>query len=127
VYPFADDAARREFSRSIEPHVSEAWCMQHNAPCDPQNFNATLKGELSVNEAARVFGFEAEFDAGGFGPAAQGRVPARTVVYVYRERGGAWEHRQFRPEELQRLFGVAAVQDLLRLKPAAPFAAVGRK
>jgi len=103
VYPFANDPQRRAFSKLIQPLISNRWCMDNNAQCDPDNFDADVKGGVIVNEAAKLFGFEAQFDAGGFGDAAETRVKPRAVAYVYRERGGTWEHREFGESELQRL------------------------
>jgi len=71
----------------------------------PENFDASLGGAVALNEAAKVFGFEAKFDAAGFGDAAEKQVPARTVAYIFRERGGTWEHRNFSratPESVRR-------------------------
>jgi hypothetical protein len=120
VYPFPRDPERRRFSGLIAPHISEKWCMESNAQCDPENFNAGPKGELQVNEAAAVFGFQAEFDAGGFGAAAAQRVPPRTVAYIYRRRGDAWEHRVFEARRLEALFGMG-LRELVAAKPHAAF------
>jgi hypothetical protein len=121
VYPYKDDTQRRQFSRLIEPHIVPDWCREHNAACDPENFDASLGGAVALNEAAKVFGFEAKFDAAGFGDAAEKQVPARTVAYIFRERGGTWEHREFQPGQLQSLFGVMSLQDLVGKKPNAAF------
>ena len=121
VYPYTNDTQRSEFSRLIEPHIVQDWCREHNAQCDPENFDTDLTGELALNEAAKVFGFEAEFDAAGFGDAAQKQVPMRTVAYIFRERGGTWEHREFQPSELRSLFGVMSIQELVDRKPDAAF------
>lgn len=127
VYPFENDTERRRFSRLIEPHISEKWCVENNAQCDPENFDTDPKGELLVNEGAKVFGFEATFDVAGFGDAAlQKQVPSRTVAYIFRERGGIWEHREFQPSQLQSLFGVMSIQDLVGKKPNAAFEPAGK-
>jgi hypothetical protein len=126
VYPYKDDTQRRQFSRLIEPYIVPDWCREHNAACDPENFDTSLRGEVVLNEAAKVFGFEAEFDAAGFGDAAEKQVPTRTVAYVFRERGGIWEHREFQPGQLQSLFGVMSIQDLVGKKPNSPFEPAGK-
>lgn len=96
IYPYTEDQARREFSRLIAPLISQKWCMQVNAPCDPKLFDAdTSPEDLIVNESAKAFGFSASFDAQGFGPEAEKQVPPRTVTYIFRERGGVWEHHEF--------------------------------
>jgi hypothetical protein len=126
VYPYKDDTQRRQFSDLIEPYIVPDWCRDHNAACDPENFDTSLAGEIVLNEAAKVFGFEAEFDAAGFGDAAEKQVPTRTVAYVFRERGGIWEHREFQPGQLQSLFGVMSIQDLVGKNPNAAFEPAGK-
>jgi hypothetical protein len=123
VFPFEDDPQRRQFSDSIKPLISEKWCLEFNAECNPDNFNADLKGKLAVNETAKVFGFETEFNAGGFGEAAEKQVPPRSVLYVFRERGGTWEHRQFPTAQFQSLFGGKSIQELISQEPDRAFAA----
>ena len=103
VYPFKNDPERREFSRSIRRHISEKWCADHNAPCDPENFDADLQGSVMVNEAASAFGFRVQFDAQGFGESAEKQVEPRTVTYLFRKRGDGWDHQEYRGLQLERL------------------------
>ncbi|MEN6533016.1 MAG: hypothetical protein ABFD89_05095 [Bryobacteraceae bacterium] len=121
VYPYADDPQRRQFSRLLEQLISEKWCRENNAQCDPENFNAHLRGGVIVNEAARLFAFQAEFDPGGFGPAAEKQVPTRAVTYFFRERGGKWEHREFDAQQLQHLLRGISLGELIADKPDLAF------
>jgi hypothetical protein len=121
VYPFKNDPQRRQFSHLIEPHISEKWCVEFNAQCDPENFDTDLKGHVTVNESARVFGFEAQFDATGFGDAAAKQVQPRTVAYIFRRRGGTWEHREFQGGQLQGLLGGMSIEELISQKPNLAF------
>ena len=128
VYPLKEDGLRRQYSRSIiRAGISEKWCMENNAQCDPGNFDTEVKGGLAVNEAAKVFGFEAEFDAAGFGDGGQRQAPPRSVVYVFREHDGAWQHREFEPAQLRGRFGVSSIQELVAQNPLAAFEPVTRK
>jgi hypothetical protein len=127
VYPPKQDRLRQQYSRLIAPHISDKWCMANNAECDPQDFDTDVMGGVAVNEAAKVFGFEAEFDAEGFGDAAKQQISPRSVVYVFRQRGGAWQSREFEPAQLQGRFGVSSIQDLVARKPNAAFEPVARK
>jgi hypothetical protein len=127
VYPPKEDGVRRQYSRLIQPRISEKWCMEHNAQCDPENFDTGLIGGLAVNEVAKVLGFEAKFDAAGFGDAAEKQVRPRSVLYIFRERGGKWQHREFDPVELRRRFGVLSIQELVTRNPDAAFEPVTRK
>jgi hypothetical protein len=121
VYPYGDDPQRIQFSHSIQPHISEKWCIEANAQCDSENFDTDLPGKLIVNEPAKVFGFLAQFDAGGFGDAAEKQVTPRTVAYIFRERGGRWEHREFDGSQLQRLLRGTNLDQLISQNPDLPF------
>ncbi len=105
LYPFKKDPERREFSRSIQRHISEKWCADHNAPCDPEAFDADLQGSLMVNEAASAFGFRVQFDAQGFGESVEKQVEPRTITYIFRKQGDDWDHKEYRGLQLQRLLG----------------------
>ncbi|MBI2679674.1 MAG: hypothetical protein HYX25_01545 [Candidatus Solibacter usitatus] len=122
VFPFENDPQRREFSGLLKPHIVEKWCKEHNAQCDPENFDTDLKGKLAVNEAARIFGFEAEFNASGFGEATEKQVPRRNVVYVFRQRSGEWEHREFPVAQFRSLFSGKNLQELISSEPNRAFA-----
>jgi len=120
LYPYPNDPLRREFSRLISPLISRKWCMEHNAQCDPEIFDANPKG-IAVNEGSRAFGFEAQFEAAGFGDTVERQVSPQAAIYVFRERGGAWEHRQFQPGQFQSLFGGMSVQELVSKQPDLAF------
>jgi hypothetical protein len=120
IYPPKEDELRRQYSRSIQLHLSEKWCRENNAQCNPENFDTELSGGLVVNEPARVFGFEARFDAAGFGDDAGEQVPPRNAAYIFRERG-TWEHRELEPGELRTRFGVSSIQELVAQNPDAAF------
>ncbi len=95
--------------------------MENNAQCDPDNFDTDLRGNVIVNETAKVFGFQAQVDAAGFGAAAEKQVPPRTVAYIFRERGGRWEHREFQGQQLQPLLGGMSLDELISKNPDLPF------
>lgn len=59
-----NDPQPRQFSCLIAALISEKWCLEYNAQRDPEHFDADLKGNLQVNEAAKVFGFEAQIRRG---------------------------------------------------------------
>ena len=121
VYPFPNDPLRRQFSRRIEPEISEQWCVQFNAQCDPSNFDVDLEGgRLITNEAAGAFAFTAIFDAAGFGDAAEKKVPLEKVLYVYRKRGVRWEHREFTGRALRTLLDGSSVEELISRTPELP-------
>jgi hypothetical protein len=48
---------------------------------------------LTVNQPASVFGFEAAYDANGFGNEVQKHVQPQSVAYIFRRRGEEWDYR----------------------------------
>lgn len=130
VYPYEHDALRREFSGLIKPNILMRWCAKNNAQCDAENFDTDLvddKGRVAVNEQERVFGFEARFDANGFGEAAEKHAPPRNIAYFFRERGGTWEHREFPMAQFKLWFPTMSVQRLVIKKPNLVFDKVAGK
>jgi hypothetical protein len=123
VYPFKNDVQRLRFSRLIKRYISKSWCREYVLDCDPNTFDTEVKGALVVNAAAKTFGFEAEFDAAGFSATSEIQVPSRVVGYVYRRHGAIWEHRELEPGQLQDLYGIATIKELVTTKPNAAFEA----
>ena len=121
VFPSEGDGIRQRFARLIRPHISYKWCMENNAPCDPNNFDTEINGQPAINEEAKAFGFEATFGAGGFGEDAEKHVAPQTVAYIFRERNGKWQYREFEPSQLQSRFGVSKIGDLVIQTPDLPF------
>jgi hypothetical protein len=127
VFPFEGDEQRRQFSRLLEPHIAMKWCAENNAQCDSGNFDADLNGKIAVNEAAGVFGFEAHFDATGFGPSAERQVLPRNVAYFFQARGGVWEHKEFSSSEFRRAFPGRTIEDLVSKAPNLIFGGTSTK
>lgn len=121
LYPYRGDPHRRQFSQLLKPLISQKWCMENNAQCDPGNFDTEVTGKVIVNETSRLFGFRAEFDARGFGPVPEKQVPAKAITYLFRERGGIWEHREFDEQQLNRLLGGMTFDQWIAKAPEAAF------
>ena len=125
VYPAANDEFRRAFAGAIRPHMNDTWCRAHNAPCDPDEFDGFLVGDVSVNQRAHVFGFVARMQWRVYGETFDDKVPPRDVAYVYRARNGAWEYRAFDAGELGKRFGLKSIEDVVKQKPDAAFGEPG--
>ncbi len=124
LYPPKNDKLRQEFSRLIQAYMpADEWCIQTSSQCDPASFDSELDGRIAVDEAGRLFGFVAGFDAGGFGDSAATHVPPANVAYFFRLRYGGWQYREFRREELKWIFGLDDIQQIVSQKAGAIFAA----
>ncbi|HXN45124.1 MAG TPA: hypothetical protein VN893_00690 [Bryobacteraceae bacterium] len=109
---------RREHRTEVYPPVPDAY---RGPSSSGRGFGIDLVGQMTVNEAAKVFGFVARYDAGGVGEQTASQVKPLVVAYVYGLRDGRWEHREFLPERLMDLFGVETVGELVKGKPQAAF------
>jgi hypothetical protein len=114
VYPVAGDPFRSQYSRLLRRYASDQWCRENNAACDPAEFDVSPVGEVAVNESAPAFAFEAAFDGAGFGDAAAQKAGVLQVVYVYRLKGGVWEHRELSPAQMNRRFGASTPAELVQ-------------
>jgi hypothetical protein len=123
LYPPTNDPLREKYSSLIRTQMpTKQWCIQTASLCDPDTFDSDLDGDIAVNEAAKLFGFVAWFDAGGFGELALKNVPRTQAAYFFRLHDGAWESREFKVEDLQRLFGSTRVEEIVAQRPGAIFA-----
>ena len=121
VYPYRDDPQRNRFSQLLKPLISEKWCRENSAQCDSENFDTDLVGNVIVNEAAKLFGFLAQFDVSGLGPPAEKQLLPQKVAYIFRERAGKWEHREFDAQQLRHLLGGMSFDELIAKKPDLAF------
>ncbi len=121
IYPSLRDELRAQYSRLIRDRISPQWCMDHNAQCDPENFDVEITGAVASNERARVFGFRARFDATGFGESVTSRVPPQNVVYLFRHDGAHWRYHEFTDAEFQRRFGTSDLEQFILRTPEAAF------
>jgi hypothetical protein len=121
VFPPKKDVFREQYSRMIWPHISRDWCRVNNAECDPGNFDTGIKEPLTVNQSASVFGFEAAYDANGFGAEVRKHVQPRSVAYIFRRRGEEWDYRALEPGQIPSRFGVPGIRELVTRNPYAAF------
>jgi len=90
IYPGADDAKRREFSKLLQEHLpSESWCQEFNNPCDPKNFTTGITN-VKVDAVRNAFSFEATMSANGFGKDVEAVVRPQRVRYECVFKNGLW-------------------------------------
>ncbi len=95
IYPPERDRMHSEYVGRLRSHMPpRQWCIETDSICDPSSFNCDLDGAVAVSPDLNTFGFIVEFNAGGFGPAAESAVPSERVAYVYRWNGGSWRMRR---------------------------------
>ncbi len=123
VYPPSGDAYREAYSRALAGALDARRCAANNSSCDPYEFENALKGEMAVNSQAVVFGFVAEFSPDSFGDKARESVGTREIAYVFRKRAGRWEYRAIPAGEIEKRFGSANIEALVRDQPDAAWGA----
>lgn len=80
LYPSEPSGAVRQryidSTRALYARLGEDWFRVHNYPMDPELFDSSLEGEVSVSDSGRVLSFVMRF-GGGEAPAA---TPAMEVL-----------------------------------------------
>jgi hypothetical protein len=112
LFPPVNDRFRKQFQQRLAALRDEAWCRENNASCDPKEMSTSL-GKTAVNADANAVAVEVTFSAEGFGPAAQSQLGTEKCLYIFKLAPKV-EYREFRESELQRMFGVATPDALVR-------------
>ena len=96
---------------------NEEWCNKNDDPCDSENFDSALQGEVATNEAEAAVAFQISYEQIQL---AQGDVQKpsgpKDVLYVYRcvNDEAKMEYREMLLEDARARFGTSKLQDLLQ-------------
>ena len=95
LYPPAQDRIREDFMHDLEDNVTDDWCRQENAACNPEEFETYLEGDPIFNAGTSALAFTTVFNSLGYGPKAEQVVGDRKVIYIFRKTRVGWDYRQF--------------------------------
>lgn len=112
LFPPANDRLRKEFQQRLAALRNYDWCRVHNASCDPQEMSTDL-GRIAVNADAEAVAIELTFSSEGFGPTAESQLGSEKCFYVFKLTPRL-KYREFRESDLQRMFGIADPDTLVR-------------
>jgi hypothetical protein len=112
LFPPTNDRFRKQFQQRLVALQNDDWCREHNASCDPQQMSTEL-GKIAVNADAQAVAFEVTFSSEGFGPTAEAQLDNEKCFYVFK-LNPKLKYREFREADLQRMFGAATPETLLR-------------
>jgi hypothetical protein len=104
-------AQLKEFYRT-----HESWCNKWNDPCDAEQFDSTLEGEVAVNEEEQAIAFVISYEQIQFYPDDEQKPSGpREVLYVYRHVNddAKIECREMLLADAQAAFGRAPLEKLL--------------
>jgi hypothetical protein len=93
------------------------WCNKNNDPCDPENFDSALDGQVATNEVGSAVAFLISYEQIQF---AQGDLQKpsgpKSVLYVYRRVGDETkvEYREILLDEVTKQFGKVSLPNLLQ-------------
>jgi hypothetical protein len=114
LFPPVNDRFRKQFQQRLAALRNDDWCRKYNASCDPQQMSTDL-GKIAVNADAGAVAIEVTFSSEGFGPTAQLRLGNEKCFYVF-QLTPRLKYREFRESDLQRMFGIATPDTLVRLQ-----------
>jgi hypothetical protein len=108
-------AKLRDFYRT-----QDEWCKENNDPCDPENVDSALYGEVAVNESEHALAFVISYEniQQFLGPVRKPDGPGK-VVYVYRHVNdeAKLDYREMLFSDAERHFSKPSLRSLL--EPAA--------
>lgn len=100
----------REFYRT-----HQSWCEANNDPCDPEQFDSSLVGDVTANEKEKALAFVMSFKQIQVFTGDQKPPGPEQVVYVYRnvDDEAKLEYREMLMSEVKERFGNVSLSDLL--------------
>jgi hypothetical protein len=114
-----DSAIRRARSAQLAEFykANKEWCNKNDDPCDPENFDSALQGEVATNEAEAAVAFLISYEqiqlvAGN----VQKPSGPNDVLYVYRRVNdeAKMEYREMHLEDAKARFGTSKLPDLVQ-------------
>ena len=97
--------------------MNKGWCNKNDDPCDPENFDYALQGEVATNEAEGDIAFLISYEQIQL---VQGDVQKpsgpKDVLYVYRwvDDEAKMEYREMLLEDAKARFGTSKLPDLVQ-------------
>ncbi len=113
-----DSAIRRARTAQLAEFykANKEWCNKNDDPCDPENFDSALQGEVATNETEAAVAFLISYEqiqlvAGD----VQKPSGPNNVLYVYRRVNdeAKMEYREMHLEDAKVRFGTSKLQDLV--------------
>lgn len=100
----------KEFYRS-----RQSWCKANNDPCDPEEFDSALVGDVATDDKEKAAAFVISFEQIQVFDGEQKPSGPKQVVYVYRNADdeSKLEYREMMMSEVQARFGKMSVNQLL--------------
>ena len=100
----------KKFYRTRQP-----WCKTNNDPCDSEQFDSALVGDVAVNDKEKAVAFVISFEQIQVFDGEQKPSGPGQVVYVYRNADdeSKLEYREMLMSEVQARFGNVPLNELL--------------
>ena len=93
----------------------QSWCKANNDPCDPEQFDSALVGDVAANDKEKAVAFVISFEQIQVFDGEQKPSGPKQVVYVYRNADdeSKLEYREMLMSEVQARFGNISLNELL--------------
>lgn len=114
-----DSAIRRARTAQLAEFykVNKEWCNKNDDPCDPENFDSGLQGEVATNEAEAAVAFLISYEQIQLvGGNVQKPSGPKDVLYVYRRVNdeAKMEYREMHLEDAKARFGTSKLPDFVQ-------------
>jgi hypothetical protein len=102
LLPVADDTSIKWLDDDLSDLIDESWCRENNSPCEASGLSGALQKSF-VNDKSNAVAIEVQYSGEGMGPRAENFKA--DVIYVFELSGKTLQHREFKPDALQKMIG----------------------
>jgi hypothetical protein len=114
-----DSAIRRARTAQLAEFykANKGWCNKNDDPCDPENFDSALQGEVATNETEAAVAFLISYEQIQLVPGdVQKPSGPKDVLYVYRrvDDEAKMKYREMLLEDAKARFGTGKLEDVVQ-------------
>jgi hypothetical protein len=109
LLPLDDDRAMKWIDDDLSDLIDDSWCRENNSPCDASGLGGAAV-DVFVNDKSNAVSMHIQYIGDGMGPRAENFKAE--VIYLFDLSGKTIQHREFKPDMLQKMIGKYDMQKL---------------
>ena len=102
LLPLANDSSMKWLDDGLSDLIDESWCAENNSPCEASGLSGAPQA-FFVNDKSNAVAIDVQYIGEGMGPRAENFKAE--VIYVFDLSGKTIQHREFKPDVIQKTIG----------------------
>jgi hypothetical protein len=102
LLPLSGDRSMKWLDDDLSDLIDESWCRESNSPCEASGLTGSAKA-FYVNDKSNAVAIDVEYVGEGMGPRVESF--SAEVVYIFVLNGKTVQHREFKPDAVQKMIG----------------------